>query len=225
MKTEEIKEKPKEAQKKKKEKPPMERLIKEIEDMGHTHGLNEVFVTFLELSATSLGAHLDPVNGEKSEKEYEAVESCDELQSYARMLALMAMAINEYRNDPMDILGDIFHRLNLSNKWNGQFFTPIHICELMAEITGIADSVADMKEGHFKVNEPACGSGAMIIGTIRSIIKNGLDYHDRIFFVAQDIDIRCVWMAYIQFCLYGIPAVVLQGNSLTGEVNSCWYTA
>ena len=63
MKTEEIKEKPKEAQRKKKEKPSMERLIKEIEDMGHTHGLNEVFVTFLELSATSLGAHLDPVNG------------------------------------------------------------------------------------------------------------------------------------------------------------------
>ena len=228
MKTEEIKEKPKEAQRKKKEKPSMERLIKEIEDMGHTHGLNEVFVTFLELSATSLGAHLDPVNGEIREKEYEAVElglSQDELQSYARMLALLTMAIYEYRNDPMDILGDIFHRLNLSNKWNGQFFTPIHICEFMADIAGIADSVSVLKKGYIKVNEPACGSGAMVIGAIRSMVKRDIDYHDKIFFVAQDIDIRCVWMAYIQFCLYGIPAVLLQGNSLTGEVNSSWYTA
>ena len=65
----------------------------------------------------------------------------------------------------------------------------------------------------------------MVIGAISSIVKRGLDYHKKIFFVAQDIDIRCVWMAYIQFCLHGIPAVVLQGNSLTEEVNSCWYTA
>ena len=210
------------------EKPPMERLVKEIENMGRTHGLNNVFVTFLELSATSLGAHLDPVNAARREEEYEALESKlsqEELQAYAGMLALLAMAVREYRDDPADILGDIFHRLNLSNKWNGQFFTPIHICELMAEITGIADSVKELEKGHIKVNEPACGSGAMVIGAIGSMVKRGIDYHDKIFFVAQDLDIRCVWMAYIQFCLYGIPAVVLQGNSLTDEVNSCWYTA
>ena len=42
--------------------------------------------------------------------------------------------------------------------------------------------------------------------------------------VAQDIDIRCVWMAYIQLSLYGIPAVVIHGNTLTMETWSQWYT-
>lgn len=39
-----------------------------------------------------------------------------------------------------------------------------------------------------------------------------------------DIDIKCVYMAYIQLSLYGIPAVVVHGNSLTVEEWSKWYT-
>ena len=228
MKTEEIKEKPKAALRKKEEKPPMERLIKEIEDMGRTHGRNEVFETFLELSATSLGAHLDPVNAEEREKRYGELEanlSKEDLDAYARMLTLLVLAVIEHKDDPDDILGSIFIRLRLTNSGMGQCFTPMHICEVMAELAHIPECVREKEKESVKVNEPACGSGAMVIGAIRSIVKNGLDYHDKIFFVAQDIDIRCVWMAYIQFCLYGIPAVVLQGNSLTGEVNSSWYTA
>lgn len=26
-----------------------------------------------------------------------------------------------------DVLGELFHKLNLNNSWNGQFFTPFHI--------------------------------------------------------------------------------------------------
>lgn len=44
------------------------------------------------------------------------------------------------------------------------------------------------------------------------------------FFVAQDIDIRRVWMAYIQLSLYGIPAMVIHGNTLTMEEWDRWYT-
>lgn len=195
--------------------------------MGATHGLNEVFVTFLELSAASLGAQLDPVNAVEREKEYGELEaglSREDLGAYAGMLALLCMAVREQMSDPVDILGDIFHRLGLSNKWNGQFFTPSHICRFMAEITGIADSAAALATGHLKINEPSCGSGAMVISAVGSMVSHAVDYQRKVFFVAQDIDIRCVWMAYIQFCLYGIPAVVLQGNSLIGEVNSCWYS-
>lgn len=212
----------------KKEKPPMERLVKEIEDLGRTHGISYVFETFLELSATSLGARLDCVNAEKREKEYGALESKlsqEELHAYTRMLILLAMAVYEYRDIPTDILGEVFNRLGLYNKWKGQFFTPPPICEFMAEVTGIAESVMGTDKGYLKVNEPTCGSGAMIIGAISSMVKKNVDYHEKVFFVAQDLDIRCVWMAYIQFCLYGVPAVVLQGDSLKNEVNSNWYTA
>lgn len=214
--------------KNKPEKPPEERLIEKLKMMGQSHGRSEVFDTFLELSATSLGAHLDPVNAKEREKRYGELEerlSKEDLDAYARMLALLSLAVMEHMEDPEDILGDIFLKLGQTDRGRGQCFTPMHICELMAEMAHIPECVREKDKESVKVNEPACGSGTMVIGAIRTIIKHGLDYHDKIFFVAQDIDIRCVWMAYIQFCLYGIPAVVLQGNSLTGEVNSSWYTA
>lgn len=50
------------------------------------------------------------------------------------------------------------------------------------------------------------------------------DYRHNTFFVAQDIDIRRVWMAYIQLSLYGIPAMVIHGNTLTMEEWDRWYT-
>lgn len=34
----------------------------------------------------------------------------------------------------------------------------------------------------------------------------------------------CALMAYIQFALYGIPAIVVHGNSITQERYSIWYT-
>lgn len=64
----------------------------------------------------------------------------------------------------------------------------------------------------------------MVIGAIWAMKQNHFDYRSKSFFVAQDIDIRCVWMAYIQLCLYQIPAVVIHGNTLTLEEWSRWYT-
>ena len=42
--------------------------------------------------------------------------------------------------------------------------------------------------------------------------------------VAQDIDLTAVHMAYIQFSLLHIPAVVIHGNSLANETRSIWRT-
>lgn len=41
---------------------------------------------------------------------------------------------------------------------------------------------------------------------------------------ATDVDIKCVWMTYLQLSLYGIPAVVIHGNSLSMQEHSRWYT-
>ena len=60
--------------------------------------------------------------------------SPEELSAYARMLALLSLEIRKHRDDPCDILGSIYRRLNLNNEWNGQFFTPDHLCRLMAEV-------------------------------------------------------------------------------------------
>lgn len=204
----------------------MKELIAEIRSLAVSQGLNTVFTIFLEISANSIGAQMDPLNAAEREKRYEEIASGmspEVLNSYARMLALLWLTIREHEDDPCDILGDIYHQLRLNNEWNGQFFTPDHICRLMAEIVNPTEEFAD-QDGPITINEPACGSGTMVIGAVWAMKQKNFDYQHKSFFVAQDIDIRCVWMAYIQLSLYGIPAVVIHGNTLTMEVWSHWYT-
>ena len=203
-----------------------EELVAEIKRLSQSHGLNTVFTTFLEITATSIAAQMDPENVSEREKRYEEIASKMEpetLSSYARMFALLYMATREHTDDPCDILGDIYHELRLNNEWNGQFFTPDHICRLMAQLVNPVDELPD-KEGPILINEPTCGSGTMIIGAVWAMKRKNFDFQHKSFFVAQDIDIRCVWMAYIQLSLYRIPAVVIHGNTLTMEEWSRWYT-
>lgn len=201
-------------------------LIAEIKTLSQSNGLNTVFTTFLEITATSIAAQMDPANAVEREKRYQEIVSKmkpEVLTSYARMFALLYLATREHEDDPCDILGDIYHELRLNNEWNGQFFTPDHICRFMAQIINPVDEFAG-KEGPITINEPTCGSGTMIIGAVWTMQRQNFDYKRKAFFVAQDIDIRCVWMAYIQLSLYRIPAVVIHGNTLTMEEWSRWYT-
>ena len=96
------------------------------------------------------------------------------------------------------------------------------------KITGIRISpdtrYSVANDGPITINEPTCGSGTMVIGAIWAMQRKEFDYRHNTFFVAQDIDIRCVWMAYIQLSLYGIPAMVIHGNTLTMEEWDRWYT-
>lgn len=63
-----------------------------------------------------------------------------------------------------------------------------------------------------------------MIGSIWAMKQRGIDFKKECLLVGQDIDIRCVWMAYIQLCLYEIPAIVIHANTLTMEEWSYWYT-
>ena len=201
-------------------------LIAEIRKQSQSKGLNTVFTTFLEITATSIAAQMDLANAEEREKRYLEIASKmqpEELSAYAKMFALLYLATCEHRDDPCDILGDIYHVLKLNNEWNGQFFTPDHICRLMAQLVNPVDACSE-KDDPIIINEPTCGSGTMIIGAVWSMKQKNFDFQKRSFFVAQDIDIRCVWMAYIQLSLYGIPAVVIHGNTLTMEEWSRWHT-
>lgn len=200
-------------------------LIAEIRRLSQSEGLNAVFTTFLEITATCIAAQMDLENAAEREKRYKEIASKLEpktLSFYTRMFALLYLAIREHEDDPCDILGDIYHELRLNNEWNGQFFTPDHICRLMAQLVNPVDELPDKEP--ILINEPTCGSGAMVIGAVWAMRQQNFDFQRKSFFVAQDIDIRCVWMAYIQLSLYGIPAVVIHGNTLTMEEWSRWYT-
>lgn len=201
-------------------------LIAEIRSLAQSQGLNEVFTTFLEITANSIASQMDLINKMERSKRYEEiVREMDKstLTSYARMFALLVLSVLKNKDAPCDILGSIYHELHLNNEWNGQFFTPDDVCRMMAQMINPVYEEPGRTEPIF-INEPACGSGAIVIGTIWAMTKSNFDYERKAFFVAEDIDIRCVWMAYIQLSLYGIPGVVIHGNTLTMEEWSRWYT-
>ena len=118
---------------------------------------------------------------------------------------------------PDDYLGRYFGQMRLDKHFHGQFFTPIHVCEFMAAVA-FGDGLPQGKT-YVTVAEPACGSGAMIIGLIRHLQKQGMtDLGGRLAILATDIDSLCVNMAYLQLGILGLSVRITHGNSLTDEV-------
>lgn len=62
----------------------------------------------------------------------------------------------------------------------------------------------------------------MVMGLVNAL-KN-VNHCSQIVVTGVDIDLKCVHMAYLQLSLYGIPAVIIHGNTLTCEEWSRWYT-
>ena len=80
------------------------------------------------------------------------------------------MLVNHLEKCPHDVLGDIFHELELHNERKGQFFTPFPICQMMAKMT-LGENAQDIitKKGFVTLSEPACGTGAMIIAATQEL--------------------------------------------------------
>lgn len=128
----------------------------------------------------------------------------------------------------VDVMGELFQELNLSDQWKGQFFTPQHVCDLVGRL-GVGDNEKVQDEiakcGYFTIREPCCGAGAMIYGAVNAMYEIGLNPNKQVLVVAGDIDERCVLMTYIQCSLYGIPAIVQHKDAFTDRVISpSWFT-
>ncbi len=128
-------------------------------------------------------------------------------------------------NDICDILGEVYHELELHSKAKGQFFTPNTVARLVANIT-INDSVikSARNKHYIKIAEPSVGSGTMILGAIYQLNKRGINYTKELYCDVNDVDLKCVHMAYIQLSLYGIPAKIYHRDTLTLETWSTWET-
>lgn len=199
-------------------------LTKLLEVLTYRHSTWDIFSDWVEMMAISISNSCDKVHFESREKRYMDIVrkySKEELNKFAEAFACL---VDTMEHDGLrDILGETFHELELHNKFKGQFFTPFHVCECMAEIT-IGDHPKLNEKGYITVCEPCSGSGAMVIGAAGAMSKAKLNYQKQMVVLANDIDPKCTHMCYVQLSLLGIPAVVTNGNSLTVEEWSRWYT-
>lgn len=205
-------------------------IIDSIKQLGSKHSVYQVFQDWIKLSAITLSNMVDWFHKDEREEQYlQAIRKYtrEELNQLANMFGMLRLVVMELLESGSlyDVLGYIFEKLELNDVDSGQVFTPNHVCELMGDLAIDDECKREIeKNGYISVYEPASGSGAMIIGVAKAMLKHNLDYQQQMLVVAEDIDITCVYMTYLQISLYKIPAIVIHGDSLGDEVWSKWYT-
>ena len=180
-------------------------IIRLLQSITGAYGIYNVFDDWIKMFALTLAQQVDYKQNREDEYLMAAKKYTEQ------QLRIMAQAnglLIEWAEEEMtDMLGDIYMHLEISSSHLGQFFTPYHLCLLMARMA------ADGEEKEV-VNEPSCGAGGNVIAFAQALREKGINYQEKMVAVCQDLDVKAVYMCYIQLFLYGIPAVVFQSNTL-----------
>ena len=177
----------------------MKYIIDNINRMAGKYTPHQVFADWVEMSALSIAQSIEP-DEEREEAFFNIARkySEDDFFTLGCMLGRLSF-----------LLGNIYMELSTGNSHTGQFFTPFHVCEMMA---GIA--LANYNGGIEYLNEPSSGGGANILAYAKVMKAKGYNYQQLLEVKAQDLDYKCVYMTYLQLSLAGVNAEVIQGNSL-----------
>ncbi|WP_454691103.1 N-6 DNA methylase [Achromobacter aloeverae] len=213
-------------------------IVRLLQENATAHRLARTFADWIEICAICL-ANLDLRAASRREERYLQIikaYSREELDRFAQAFAHLQMAYEirfsdapadskaPYCVDFADILGRLYMSLDLGNDQTGQFFTPYEVSLLMARIgmQGVGDRIEE--QGFVRLQEPAVGAGGMVIASAQAMLEEGFDYQRTLHVTAIDVDPTCVHMAFVQFAMLSIPAVVVQGSSLQLEVQDQWFT-
>lgn len=202
-------------------------LIKDIEVIGYNHGISTVFDDLIAMITYAISNVIDKLHYDEREAQYLKIAqkySKEEMLKFKEMHQKLIEAFSQSLYCA-DILGELFHSLNLSNSRNGQFFTPIHIARMMAKITLQPGEIDKSEKGYVTICEPSCGSGVMLIAQANALYEKNYSPSHHMCVLAVDNDIRCAMMAYIQLSYLGIPAVVVHGDSLLRKEYARFYTS
>lgn len=170
------------------------------DNLCYNRNRSEVFTDFIDycLYILSVGMLRDEYT--KIEKKY----SDEELVAFREMLDIVAIK-SEGCNDA---LGDLFMEY-VSQGHIGQFFTPMHISDLMASILSTDEFQRDDS-----ICDPTCGSGRMLLSATKQCVnKSG----DRPQCFGADIDLNCVKMCVINMIINSLPGEIAWMNTLTME--------
>ena len=180
-------------------------IIKTIQSMAGKYGVYEIFADWVKIMALSMAQAVQ--FKDSREREYcETIKRYDSAEQ-EKLFEMVAWLVEWADVEYYDMLGHIYMHLELGSKKAGQFFTPYNICQLMARMQKFDTEKTP-------VNEPTCGAGGNIIALAEAMKQQGINYQQNLKAVCQDIDVKAVYMTYVQLTLYGIPAIVYQADTL-----------
>ena len=181
-----------------------------------------IFLDFLKLASYSMYNVFR--KSEEIESKYLNIVKTyrkEELEIFGKIFGELTL-MYEYKNEIVDILGEFYMQNKIGNNSLGQFFTPFHIAEFMGKINcGTKEQMEKIidKNGYITLSEPCCGAGAMILGFVKALKDEDINYQQNLLVYAVDISEICAYMTYVQLSLYGIPAIVFCGDSITQKMN------
>src|SRR5437879_1785036 len=195
-----------------------------LRQLSYSQHLFTTFRHFVELSAIAFSNVADPINKATREEQYLAMVKQykpEEFQKFPELLGMLTLCLEQ---EPTDVLGVLYHRLELHNEQSGQFFTPYPVCQAMAKML-VHDARQLVEEQEFiRAHEPCVGSGAMVIALAQALREEGINYQQCLHVMAIDLDLLAVQMAYVQCTFLHIPALIVHGDTLRGETYSVWRT-
>ncbi len=129
------------------------------------------------------------------------------INEFVRTLLFVQKEIAMVGAEVNDVLGDIYMDIAGRSKQSmyGQFFTPWHVCQFMAQIT-----VGEEK--NFTVCDPCSGSGRTLLAAYEQSGFTAICY-------ANDLDRVCTYMTLYNFLIHGITGQVTNGDGLANTMN------
>jgi type I restriction enzyme M protein len=121
----------------------------------------------------------------------------------ATQLVTLLTLIGDGSEGLADPLGELYQQA-ISNGHNGQFWTPEHMCDMMATIT-----IGETLDDNQAVCDPTCGSGRMLLATAK-INRKALFY-------GADLDITCCKMTLLNMLLNSLQGEVAHMNTLSND--------
>lgn len=188
-------------------------IIKSINEIAGKYSSYEVFSDWLRCGALAISNSCTIIHGkvwQEREKMYIETMSKYSSEEQSKLVEMFGMLWETFEDYTSDVLGEIYMEAGMGSKAAGQFFTPFHVSELCAKLQ-ILEPDAD---GIYRVNEPSCGGGGMIIAFAKALKNKGINYQKCMDVVAQDLDWKGVYMTYLQCSILGIKATVVQGDTL-----------
>lgn len=192
-----------------------------------SYGNSNVMRDFCEMSAIALANSL--LKNEEREARYmQIVKAYDreQLGGFAEMLACVVNSLSTGDDFNFhDCLGELHMTEEVTgrSKWDSDVaFTPKEISYLMAQITFSGFKMPE--KGYVTLCEPACGGGSTVIAACHALKDLGFNFQKQLHVTAVEIRPMIVHMAYIQFSLLHIPAIVVHGDSLALKTWSVWKT-
>ena len=174
----------------------IKQLLTEFNRFGYGQSLHTAFADILDWMLLPF-------------KRYDtAAEQRGALEKYqshpnAQHLVKLITLIGELSENFRDPLGELFMQA-ISNGHNGQYFTPEHMCDMMAIM-----SLGEESKPLQTVCDPACGSGRMLLAAAK------INRH--MLFYGSDLDINCVKMALLNMLLQSLTGEIAHMNTLSNE--------